>query len=185
MLIRDCEVSQKWWWHCRDAMSLDNSTFLFDLAAQEYRSYKLSLPTRRTLYKAFMGYQCRCRYAAAMSVRLPGRERNDMARSRLNRMAKRVDVFVVVCFTTHTVINQPGKPASIICYLTRNEFTCFLLATRIPCQLTGWHSYRDHPPNIIHRAARGEQRSPVLLGRSIIVTISETCVSLSVRTWEV
>lgn len=137
MLIRDCEVSQKWWWHCRDAMSLDNSTFLFDLAAQEYRSYKLSLPTRRTLYKAFMGYQCRCRYAAAMSVRLPGRERNDMARSRLNRMAKRVDVFVVVCFTTHTVINQPGKPASIICYLTRNEFTCFLLATRIPCQLTG------------------------------------------------
>lgn len=185
MLIRDCEVSQKWWWHCRDAMSLDNSTFLFDLAAQEYRSYKLSLPTRRTLYKAFMGYQCRCRYAAAMSVRLPGRERNDMARSRLNRMAKRVDVFVVVCFTTHTVINQPGKPASIICYLTRNEFTCFLLATRIPCQLTGWHSYRDHPPNIIHRAARGEQRSPVLLGRSIIVTISETCVSLSARTWEV
>lgn len=185
MLIRDCEVSQKWWWHCRDAMSLDNSTFLFDLAAQEYRSYKLSLPTRRTLYKAFMGYQCRCRYAAAMSVRLPGRERNDMARSRLNRMAKRVDVFVVVCFTTHTVINQPGKPASIICYLTRNEFTCFLLATRIPCQLTGWHSYRDHPPNIIDRAARGEQRSPVLLGRSIIVTISETCVSLSARTWEV
>ena len=185
MLIRDCEVSQKWWWHCRDAMSLDNSTFLFDLAAQEYRSYKLSLPTRRTLYKAFMGYQCRCRYAAAMSVRLPGRERNDMARSRLNRMAKRVDVFVVVCFTTHTVINQPGKPASIICYLTRNEFTCFLLATRIPCQLTGWHSYRDHPPNIIHRAAREEQRSPVLLGRSIIVTISETCVSLSARTWEV
>lgn len=129
MLIRECEVSQKWWWHCRDAMSPDNSAFLFDLAAQEYRSYKLSSLTRRTLYKAFMGYQCRCRYAAAMSVRLPGRERNDMARSRLNRMAKRVDVFVVACFTTH--INQPGKPASIICYLTRNEFTCFLLATRM------------------------------------------------------
>lgn len=159
MLIRDCEVSQKWWWHCRDAMSPDNSTFLLDLAAQEYRSYKLSSLTRRTLYTAFMGYQCRCRYAAAMSVRLPGRERNDMARSRLNRMAKRVDVFVVACFTTHTATNQPGKPASIICYLTRNEFTCFLLATRIPCQLAGWHSYRDHPTK--HNSSRSKGRTKI------------------------
>ena len=37
----------------------------------------------------------------------------------------------------HGPINQLGKPASIICYLTRNEFIRFLPATRIPCRSAG------------------------------------------------
>ena len=87
---------------------------------------------------------------------------------------------------------QPGKTS--VDYLLSNEVRVYpflALSTRIPCQLT---VSADIPTatirlNIIHRAT-SRRRAKIsvvvlLLERSIIVTISQTRVSLSARMWEV
>lgn len=102
--------------------------------AERYRSHKLSPLTRRTFYKAFTGYQGRCRYAAAgkREAIFSRGEKDNVMRSRLSRMARRIDVFIVA-----RPLSNPGKSASIVCCLTRNEFTPFcLLLTKIPRRLT-------------------------------------------------